>query len=308
MEKPSFALTKKVLTYLMIVAVAFVGAINYQLFVFPNRFAPAGLNGICTMIQHVFDFSVGYLNLLINVPLSIAVYFLVGKHRAIRSMIYTVSFSVFLLLLDRVDLSYFAYATANGTSTILGPLTAGIITGFIAGLLFRVNGTCGGTEFISSIIHKYRPHANFFWITFILDVTVALASYFVYDYQMEPVLLCVLYSFASSTVRNRMTQSGNSAIRFEIITDYPDEIGQDIMNALHHGVTLLPGKGMYQHREKSVLICVINKTQVPELTAIVRSYPRSFAIMSGVSQVIGNFKRLDSRGKPERELLDNGNH
>ena len=43
--------SKKFLTYLVIGAVAVMAALNYQLFVFPNKFAPSGLNGICTMIQ-----------------------------------------------------------------------------------------------------------------------------------------------------------------------------------------------------------------------------------------------------------------
>ena len=62
---------KKVWTYLVIAVVALVTSVNYELFVFPNQFAPAGLNGICTMIQHITGISVGYLSLLINVPLAI---------------------------------------------------------------------------------------------------------------------------------------------------------------------------------------------------------------------------------------------
>ena len=45
---------KVALTYLLIIGTAFVCALNYQLFVFPNSFAPAGLNGLCTMVQYVF--------------------------------------------------------------------------------------------------------------------------------------------------------------------------------------------------------------------------------------------------------------
>ena len=60
---------KKVISYLMVICIAFVMALNYQLFVFPNGFAPAGINGLCTMIQYMFGINVGYLNLLINVPL-----------------------------------------------------------------------------------------------------------------------------------------------------------------------------------------------------------------------------------------------
>ena len=65
---------KKVWTYLVIALVALLASVNYELFVFPNQFAPSGLNGICTMIQHVWGISVGYLSLLINVPLAIWCY------------------------------------------------------------------------------------------------------------------------------------------------------------------------------------------------------------------------------------------
>ena len=44
---------KKVLTYSVIVGIALICALNYKIFIFPNRFAPSGLNGICTMIQYV---------------------------------------------------------------------------------------------------------------------------------------------------------------------------------------------------------------------------------------------------------------
>ena len=82
------SIVKKVLTYLVIAGLAVTCAFNYQLFVFPNRFAPAGLNGICTMIQYVSGVSIGYLSLIINIPLAIWVYFQVSKPLAVRSMIY----------------------------------------------------------------------------------------------------------------------------------------------------------------------------------------------------------------------------
>ena len=61
---------KKVWTYLVIAMVAMTAAVNYELFVFPNQFAPAGLNGICTIIQELTGIRVGYLSLVINVRLA----------------------------------------------------------------------------------------------------------------------------------------------------------------------------------------------------------------------------------------------
>lgn len=297
---------RKVLTYLMIVGIALLCALNYQLFVFPNKFAPAGLNGICTMIQYVFGISVGYLSLLINIPLAILVLRKVGKSMAFRGMLYVVSFSLFLILLEKLDLSRFAYETANGTSKILGPLVAGIINGVCYSLLVRYSSCSGGTDFVAAVIHKSRPDLNFFFVSFTINTLVAIASYFVYDYQMEPVILCVLYSFMSSTVSDRVFKSGRTAVRFEIITDYPQEIADAIIHQLHHSATLLPGKGMYLGREKNILICVVNNNQLSALSAIIREYPNTFAVMSQVSEVMGNFKRLDNRGKIEKEFLDKG--
>ena len=48
---------QKILPYLVIVGLSLGCELNHQLFVFPNRFTPAVLNGIC----------VGHLNLIINI-------------------------------------------------------------------------------------------------------------------------------------------------------------------------------------------------------------------------------------------------
>ena len=298
--------SKKLLTYVVICAVAVMAALNYQLFVFPNKFAPAGLNGICTMIQYITGISVGYMSLLINIPLAVFVYLKVSKSLAMRSMFYVAVFSVMLVVLDRVDLSEFAYYTENGTSTILGPLAGGIIFGAGYSVLVRGSANSGGTDFVAAIIHKYRPEMNMFYIIFALNVAVAVSSYFVYDYQIEPVLLCILYSFMSSTVSDRMTKSGRAAVRFEIVTDYPEEIGQKIIQKLRHSATVVPARGMYSGKEVNMLICVVNKGQMAKLADIIRSYPHTFAIMSSVNEVVGNFKKIDRSGKQEQDLLDHG--
>ena len=297
---------KKAWTYLCIVAIAMICALNYNLFIFPNKFAPAGINGICTMIQYLTGINVGYMSLLINIPLAIWVYLKVSKPLAVRSMVYVAVFSVSLVVLEHVDLSAFAYSTANGTSTILGPLVGGIIYGFSYSLLVKASANSGGTDFVAAAIHKNRPDLNFFYILFALNAFVAITSYFVYDYKIEPVLLCIMYCFTSSTITDKLAKSGRSAVCFEIITDYPEEISGEIIAKLHHSCTLIPAKGMYSGRQTNMLVCVVNKTQVAALTQIVKKYPNTFAVMDLVSEVMGNFKRLDSQGHQQPELLDQG--
>ena len=297
---------KKIWTYTVIALVALLGALNYELFVFPNQFAPSGINGICTMIQHITGISVGYLSLLINLPLALWCYKEVSKPLALRSMIYVITFSLGLVILDHVDLSMFAYSTATGTSKIMGPLVAGIVMGYCYSILAKASADSGGTDFVSAIIHHRHPEKGFFGMSFAINAVIAIASYFVYDFQMEPVILCILYSFTSTTVGDRLMKSGRTAIRFEIVTEHPQELSQAIISRFGHSATLVPARGMYSGKDTSMLICVVNKTQAASLAALVREFPRSFAVMSQVAQVVGNFKNLSSSGKEVSAILDSG--
>ena len=297
---------RKVFTYAIILLLAFGNAMSYHIFVFPNRFAPSGLNGLCTIVQELFGLNVGYLSLIINVPLALVVFQFVNRKLAFRSMVYVITFSAMLVVLEKLDLSSFAYSTDNGTSTILGPLVAGIISGAVYGILVKCSAYTGGMDYVASLVRLKRPDLNFFYVTFLINVAVAWISYFVYGYQIEPVILCILYSFMSSTVSDNMLRSGRAAIRFEIITDTPAELSQAIIEKLHHSCTLIPARGMYSGQEKNLLICVINKSQIAALSKIIRRYPGSFAIMSSVSEVMGNFLKLNTEGKENKDYLDSG--
>ena len=297
---------KKAWTYLVIVFLALGASLNYELFIFPNQFAPSGLNGICTMIQHLSGISVGYLSLLINLPLAIWCYYEVSKPMATRSMVYVLTFSIGLLCLDKVDLSAFHYATDNGTSKILGPLVAGVIQGYVYSILMKASAYTGGTDFISAIVHKRNPNKSVLGFSFTINVFIAISSYFVYGFQMEPVILCILYSFMSSTVGERLQKSGKEAICFEIITDFPLEITGDIISRTGHSTTLIPAKGMYSGKDTNMLVCVVNKSQAAAVTEICRSYPNTFTIMDPVGQVVGNFKHMSEKGKEIKPVLDAG--
>ena len=297
---------RKALTYCVIALVALLAAVNWQLFIYPNQFAPAGLNGICTMIQYVTGVSVGYLSLLINVPLALWCYFEVSKPVATRSMVYVLTFSLGVLILEHVDMTAFEYVTENGTSKILGPLVAGVIQGYVYSILVKASAYTGGTDFISAVIHKRHPEKTFFGMNFLINSLVAVTSYFVYGFQMEPVILCILYCFMTTTVGDKLMKSGREAICFEIITDHPKEISQEIIEKLGHTTTLIPARGMFSGHETNLLICVVNKNQATTVARICRSYPDTFAVMDPVREVMGNFKNIASSGREAVQILDAG--
>ena len=52
---------KKISPYFKIFLAAILLAFNYYIFIVTNNFAPAGLNGIATMIQYKTGFSISYI-------------------------------------------------------------------------------------------------------------------------------------------------------------------------------------------------------------------------------------------------------
>ena len=86
---------KKISGYFQIILSAIFLAFVYYIFIITNNFAPAGLNGIATMIQYKTGFSISYMSLLINIPLSILSYFLVQKDFAVRTLLFSLVYSAF---------------------------------------------------------------------------------------------------------------------------------------------------------------------------------------------------------------------
>ena len=81
---------KSFLSYGFIIFAAILLAFNYYIFIIENSFAPAGLNGIATMIQYKTGFSISYMSLIINIPLSILAYFFTNKNFAVKTLIFSV--------------------------------------------------------------------------------------------------------------------------------------------------------------------------------------------------------------------------
>ena len=286
--------------YLAIVLAAILLAFDYQLFIVNNGFAPAGLNGIATMIQYKTGFSIGYMSLIINVPLCILAYFLVDRSFAKRSLVFSLTYSLVFLLLQRMGLEQFQY-NAHGHDTVFPVLLSGVIAGLVYGICIRMNGSTGGTDIVSKYISKKKRELNFFWVTFMINAAVAIVSFFVYAtkdamgrmiYDYKPVCLCVLYCFISSFIGNYIIKGTKTACKFTVITSHADEITADIFSTLKHGATRITAVGSYHQAEKTVLICVVNKHQIADFEIILRKYDDTFSFCETVSETYGNFKSI----------------
>ncbi len=277
-------------TYFLLILLSGLAALNYKIFVFPNSFAPAGVDGICTMIQHLTGTSMGYLALLVNLPLLIGAYFIVDKDFVWKTGAYTLSFSLFTVILSYIDLSSFLYYTDTGTSIVLAPIAAGVIRGMLYAVTLKLGGSGGGVDIIAAIVKHYKPHLNLMNIIFALNVAVALSAYFVYDFKPEPVICSIIYSFVTSIVSKSIEATKKENIRFDIITKDADKLCNDISNILGLSSTVIDAKGGFSGNDEKMVICVTDKESVPKLESILKNYSGAVAFESTITSSAGIHK------------------
>lgn len=286
---------KASLSYIVIIIMALLQSVNYHFFIVDNDYAPAGLNGIITMIQYKTGFSISYMSLMINIPLCIIAFFFLQKRYAIRTLVFTLVNSFSYLYLQKVGLDNLKY-DAQGHDTIFPVIISGVLAGFISGLCFKNSSASGGMEMISKFINKLKSDTNFFIVSFVLNAIVATVSLFVYsdkgflDY--KPVALCIAYCFVSSIVGNHILKGSKTAYKFTVITTHSKEITEEIFHILRHGATLIDAQGAYTNATKTVLICVVNKHQIADFKKIIDKYDETFAFYELVNETYGRFKQI----------------
>jgi len=269
---------KKLRELLAIAGLSFISALNYTLFVFPNRFAPSGVDGICTMLQDLLQVNMGYLAFLVNIPLIIGAFFILNRDFAIKSTLFVLIFSLSTVLLDRADLSGLRYST--GTSVVLAPLAAGTIRGILYAATLKLNGSAGGIDIISALIKHKNPYLDFMHIIFAINMLIALGSYFVYGMSFEPVICSILYAFVTSTVCNKLRAQGQEAVKFEIFTGDPQALCEAIENKLHEKPVLLEGNAA------AIVSCTVSKKTAPYLEELILNCPECAVCKSTVSRSV----------------------
>ena len=294
------------LMLLPIVATGILRAIAIYIFVTPNNFAPGGFNGIAVLLEYITGqaghrINSGIFLFIFNVPLFFVAFFCLGRREAIVSTFSTLVSSGLLIVFDWIPgFPTYGYESETGMATVNGLLAAvasGILLGAMLAMMLRSCGTAGGTSIIASVVNKKWKHLSVSWLTFAFDAVVVLASFFVYNagasfmVKLDPVLLALVSLYVTSKTSDMIIHGFQTAYKFEIITDHPDEVAEEIMAKTHHGVTLVKAMGMYTHEDKSMLVCIIRKRQIAQLQRIIKNYPDTFAFFSQTSEVYGKFSK-----------------
>lgn len=270
----------RLIDFLMITVGTALYAFGFVTVNIADRLAEGGIAGITLLLKFLVGVNPAFSTILINIPLLIIGYRYLGK----RSLIYTIygtlalSFWIWLWQLLPVSLNVHH-------DLFIAAILAGIIGGFGLGLVYRFNGTTGGTDIIARIFEKKKV-APMGQSLFALDVCVLVASLTYID--LRRMMYTLVCSFVFSRVVNFIQDGGYSARGIIIMTQHPDEISSEIMKTMDRGVTYLQTQGAYSKKEGKALYCVVSQSEVTEVKRIITKYDkRAFVSILDVNEVVG---------------------
>ena len=277
-----------ILDYLIIILGCFVYAISVALFSSPNDIAPGGVVGISILINHLLPMlPVGVLSLVLNIPLFIWGGIEIGWKYLSRSLSATVISS---LMIDAFELEFVKNLVKPYTGNpILVCIFGGIICGAGMSLIFNRGGSTGGTDIVSRIMHKRKPHVSLGKFMLVCDAVVVAAAVAVYG-NIENALYAIVFIFASSKIVDVIVYGfarNNGKLLF-IVTAHYDEVTELILKEIDRGVTLLNAQGGYNKDDKKVILCAVRPNQVHQTTVLVHSIdPSAFVIVTTAGTISG---------------------
>ena len=278
-------------TLLLLSFSSFLVALSSYCLIAPNNFAVGGITGVAIILEKATNGKIPQSVSIfsINFPLLFISFFVVKRKFALLSLANVSLQSVFLSLMENLGMPRLIFE-----EKIFAALAGGIGIGTAIALAFKIGGSTGGMDVIAVIVQKKFPAPSIAWMLFILNCIVIASSFFVYrvpgdaTQSILPLIMAACEQYVESKANDTITNGFHSAIEFRIITDKPEKMALEIISRLGRGVTSVPATGMYTHETHSMLICVIHRRQINTFRKLLKEVdPDSFAVMSGVSQVLG---------------------
>lgn len=264
---------------------AIISALTLHVFVYNNKFAPSGVDGIATMLQEITQINAGIYYFVLNIPLLIIAWFFLDKRFVVYTVLFTVLSSAFIYLL--AEINFYQYKAEN--ERLLAAIFSGILLGIRTGIMIRLGSSTGGVDIVASIFQKRNTHINIERIISVICYAIILASFIVYK-DLNSILLSFVQMYIFEWGVNFVMKDNRDAVEFKIITKYPEELKQEILFELKHGATVMESKGMFTGEDSNMIISIVNQRQIPEFLKIINKYPKTFVYYSKVMGVRGNFR------------------
>lgn len=258
-----------------------IQAINIILFLSPAKIAPGGVSGLAIIIQEFTNWPIGVMMLVMNIPLLILGYLHLGRFRFLSRTLYVVVLSSLC-----TDLFVNWLPTEGITDDLLlNSLYAAVVGGIASGLVFRGQGTSGGTGILGRIL-QLRTGIPISQVYLITDGMIVLFAGVVFGW--DRALYALITLFLWGVVSDQVLEGPSVVRTIFIITDAPEKISKNIFMRMGIGITAWPVRGMFTEHDHTILFCTINRPDVPVLQQVVMEIdPSAFVVIGHGHHSIG---------------------
>ena len=259
---------------------AVIYALAFDWFVAPNQIAMGGVTGLAQIVNALVPvLPVGVLSILVNVPLFLAGWRLLGG-RLLVSSLYAMAVSS--LAIDVIAWMH----TFPPMAPILATLYGGAGMGVGLGLVFSQGATTGGTDIIGKLLKLKFPWLPIGKLVMIPDMVVVILAAVVFG-TVNAALYGLIQMYLLSKVMDMILYGWDTSRVAYIITDRWEETVQGLLD-MNRGVTLLQGKGAYTGAEKQVLLVAFRQREIVPIKRMLREIdPKAFFIVCDAHEILG---------------------
>lgn len=272
--------------YIMITIAVIIMDIGVYVFKFPNNFSFGGVSGLAVVVTKFVPFTASQVNLVINMILLVLGFAFLGRSFGVKTAYVTVLSSVLLNVMEYL----FPMNGPLTQETTLELVYAIVLPAVAAAIFFYENASGGGTDIIAMILKKYST-MDISGALLVVDAIIVVLACFVFDIRTGLFSICGL--MAKTLLIDKAIERMKLNKYFTIICSKPEPICDYIVNDLKRSATVYRAEGAYTHKDKVVILTVIDPKQAVLLERHIQSVePDAFLLVTKSSEIMGKgFKR-----------------
>ena len=247
----------------------------------PNGIAFGGITGVAQIINYLFPaFPVGVTVIVLNIPLFILGWKLIGGRLLVSSLYAMFISSVFIDVLTPLH-------DWQPMDPMLACIFGGVLMGLSLGLVFQQEATTGGTDLLARLLKLKLAWLPMGKLLMGIDLAVILAVAAAFG-TLKAALYGLVALYITSIVMDGVLYGMDTAKVAYIISDRNREIADVLVKEMDRGVTILHGQGAYTRTEKDVLMCAFKQREIAAIKAAVKGVdPSAFLIVCDAHEVLG---------------------
>ena len=272
-------LKKEAVSIFFMLVGSVVFALGINLFVVPSGLVLGGVTGGSVIMNKLTGMSVGTATIVLNIPIMLIGWKILGWQFIGRSWITSVVLGV---IIDAL-----AWVQIPDVDPILCALYGGICIGGAIGIYYQYNWASGGSDILAKCWVRATKRGPMGQTLAVMDGIVVVCGNLLLG-EPTSMLLALITIFVASKTTDIVISGYDRGIQFMIITNKGEELYQLIQTKYQRGMTCIKGTGMYTGKEHQVMMTVVKPSQVTDYKKMIREIdPDAFVIVNETHDVLG---------------------